>query len=137
MQLGKPFGVFAEQQGPEDRQIDVEHRRCGHQRPVAGHQFGGEAEVHGEGRQLLVGGDLRAAADGVEQPVLLRCVTDQQVHVPGRAGSQSGEGIGGQDVAVEDRGVERRIIVARTGGGVAPVGVNHLVGGSHQHLWRR
>ncbi|OKJ66072.1 hypothetical protein AMK29_15245 [Streptomyces sp. CB02261] len=137
MPLGEPVGVLDEQEVTEDGEVDVEHRRSGQRGAVAGGEAVGEAEVSCEAGQLFFRGDLGAAADGVEEPVLLRGVADQEVDPPAQSRGHPGEGVGGQDVAVEDGGVEPGVVVPGAGGRIAPVGVDDRVGGEDQGLGAR
>lgn len=57
VKLDESLAVLAEQQIPEDGEVDVEHRDVGHRSAVAGHQAVREAEVCEESSQLLVDGD--------------------------------------------------------------------------------
>lgn len=96
----------------------------------------GKPEVGCEGGQLLLRRDLRAAADRVQEPVLLRGVADQQLHRAARSGRQCLQRVGGQEEAVGDRAVDRRVVVALPRSGVLCVPLADPVRRGHEGLGR-
>lgn len=132
--LSEPSAVLAELHVAEDGEIDVEGGGKGHQRAVARHQGVGEMEVLSKERELVVGDDLRAAAHGIEQPVLLRRVADQQVHLAGGSGGCRGQRAAGQDATSGDGTVYHGVVVAVPGERVLSVVIDDPIGGGDQRV---
>lgn len=125
--LGQPAAVLPEHQVPVHGQVDLVHGCPGHQRAVVGRQGAREAVVGGERGELLLRGDLRTAAHGVQQPVLLRGVADHQVHLAGRSRRTRRQRVGRQSRHARHRSVDRRIVVAVPRPGVPPVALGDPV----------
>ncbi|GFN08816.1 hypothetical protein Smic_73720 [Streptomyces microflavus] len=132
--LGEPAAVLGEEEVSVQGEVDIERPRVRQSAAVAVDELRRQAEVPGERGELLLRGDLGAAAHGVQEPVLLGRVADQQLHLRAPSGSQRLQRVGGQEVPVGDRTVDRRIVMALPGAGVLPVAVDDLVRRGHQRL---